>query len=539
MQSLYLTVVIVLAWFVLCAVMWRQHRLRQDKDFTVNTSVLIAYASQTGNAEVVAQQCATALNLPINTSIIPLNNLTLKHLTQLDKVLFVVSTYGDGEAPDNGSLFIGSLSSDLEHSELYKKHTALEHVNYSIIALGDRTYPDFCAFGYQLNDLMLDYGANSLSDVITVNDYDEKTIELVDITPNWLKAELQSQPKQVTNAETESSQYWQLTQRELLNPDCNSEGLFRLTLQSIGPAPLWQAGDLLDVQPQQPEHEIEDWLLKNKLDGNTWLTYQNVSQPLKIWLLTRELSAKYDSNKCSHSIDELLISLPLLRKRSYSIASIPQEGKMELIVRLFNKSDADSSDDSLETNNAESDKPEKYNRLGLASGFLSHYSQLGAIIQADIKTMSTHHLVATESTQQQSIILIGAGSGLAGLKAQIAQYSLAKKQQASGNIWLIFGERNSELKLPINQYLTSIEDKLLTKLSRAYSQDKQFPQYVQHILLSEQKLVKQWIDNGSVIYVCGSLSGMGEGVHQALVEILGQTEVDTLKVQQRYIRDVY
>ncbi len=62
---------------------------------------------------------------------------------------------------------------------------------------------------------------------------------------------------------------------------------------------------------------------------------------------------------------------------------------------------------------------------------------------------------------------------------------------------------------------------------------------MQDVLLKEQTTLKQWIDDGAIIYVCGCLSGMGEGVHQALTDILGQSMLEALQLQQRYIRDVY
>jgi len=48
-----------------------------------------------------------------------------------------------------------------------------------------------------------------------------------------------------------------------------------------------------------------------------------------------------------------------------------------------------------------------------------------------------------------------------------------------------------------------------------------------------------WIERGAVLYVCGSIDGMASGVDQALIEILGEEQVDELRQQGRYRRDVY
>lgn len=510
MQSLYLVAILSVAWLVLCVFMWRLHRSKLYRSPEHNASILITYASQTGNAQAIGERCAKALNLSEKSSVIALNTLTLEHLSHIEKILFVVSTYGNGEAPDNGSMFT-KLSKVLSSQRL-------NHLQYSVIALGDSAYPEFCAFGHKINKTMLTTGAQLLGDVITVDNYDEQKTELVNITPDWIKINLKPERIPTEISTVKSTQYWQLVKRELLNPHCNNEKLFQLSFQSIGPAPIWQAGDLIDIQPHHPADIVDRWLLENNFDGNTCLTYQGHTQTLKAWLLARELPTL-----CSYSLDELLNKLPYLHKRSYSVASVSQEGKLQLIVRLFEKECVNNVEMVTETAT-----------YGLASGFLSYYCQVGNIVEGHIRDISSHHNI----DQSKPIILIGSGSGLAGLKSQIAARTLSKSTLAAAS-WLVYGERNSNLDLPINKLLATLEKTQLTKLSYAFSQDKKYPKYVQDVLLKEQATLKQWIDDGAIIYVCGCLSGMGEGVHQALTDILGQSMLEALQLQQRYIRDVY
>jgi len=533
MQSLYLISVLVtvlsVAWLVLSLWMWRLHRSRTQPELKADTKILIVYASQTGNAQSIAQHFAKSLSISEKVSAISLNALTFEHLLSLEKVLFVISTYGDGDAPDNGSLFTKLLTSN---SDNHADMTQLNHLGYSVIALGDSTYPDFCAFGYQVDQIMKGAGASQLSEVITVDNYDEGTTSLEDITPDWFAISHESLMQQPLSQErltqkliqtsdsqaVKPTQYWQLTQRELLNPECNDEKLLQITFKSIGPSPVWQAGDLIEIQPKQPIDIVEKWLEKNKFNGDVWLTHQGRQQTLKAWLLERKLPEVH-----SYSADELLQELPYLAKRSYSIASIPEEGHLQLIVRLFEKPNSVT----------------KKQAFGLASGFLSHYCQVGDVIEGHIKTVNSHHNI----DHSKPIILIGAGSGLAGLKAQIsARFYLANQQkQTVGQSWLIFGERSSKAELPINKTLVALEKEpvKVNKLSCAFSQDNQHPKYVQNVLFNQQDKLHQWIDDGAYIYVCGSLVGMGKSVEDALVTILGQEMIEELQQQQRYIRDVY
>ena len=57
--------------------------------------------------------------------------------------------------------------------------------------------------------------------------------------------------------------------------------------------------------------------------------------------------------------------------------------------------------------------------------------------------------------------------------------------------------------------------------------------------IAREEELKQWISNGAVIYVCGSIQGMATDVDHALNDILGADLIDELRQQGRYRRDVY
>ncbi|WP_426358672.1 flavodoxin domain-containing protein [Pseudocolwellia sp. HL-MZ19] len=501
MESLYIMVTAIVAWLILCVVMWRLHRAKQHINIATDASVLIVYSSQTGNALTIANRCAQALNLSEMSDVLPLNNLSIEHLSRIKKVLFVLSTYGDGEAPDNGNLFNDRLTQALDES------ITLEQVNYSVIALGDSSYPDFCAFGHQVNNGLKALKAQPLSELITLDNYDEETTRFSDIIPAWLDLN----NTQIDKTQGNSSYNWQLVEREVLNPNCGDELLVKIGLKCLGATPIWQAGDLIDIQPRNSVEIVENWLLKHVFDGSLWLAHQGHQQPLSAWLLERELP-----EKCYIPVSDLLTQLPYLAKRSYSIASVTENKQLELIIRLLQKDDKS---------------------FGLASSFLSHHCKIGELIEGKIRSVKAHHII----NNTQPIILIGSGSGLAGLKAQIAARTYAQQSlnENIGAMWLIYGERRNDSQLPINQHLFSLKDTQIDKLSCTYSQGNNYPKYVQDILVADQYIIKKWLDEGAIIYVCGCLSGMGESVHQTLIDTLGQKTLDDLQQEQRYIRDVY
>lgn len=105
---------------------------------------------------------------------------------------------------------------------------------------------------------------------------------------------------------------------------------------------------------------------------------------------------------------------------------------------------------------------------------------------------------------------------------------------------MIFGERQQQFD---HLYHTEIrywqQHGFLEYVDYAFSRDQVEKVYVQDCLRKQSVQLQAWIAQGAAIYVCGSLQGMASGVDQALKEILGHEQVEQLKQQQRYQRDVY
>jgi sulfite reductase (NADPH) flavoprotein alpha-component len=72
-----------------------------------------------------------------------------------------------------------------------------------------------------------------------------------------------------------------------------------------------------------------------------------------------------------------------------------------------------------------------------------------------------------------------------------------------------------------------------------FSRDLPTRRYVQDRIREAGESLRRWIDDGGVVYVCGSLAGMAPAVDLALREVLGSATVDDLLAGNRYRRDVY
>ncbi len=320
----------VLLFALMCLWAGLKGRLRDDDG---TPEFLILSASQTGQALELAERAEAQLRAGgKRVRRRSLRDATVEDLGSAPIILCIASTTGEGDAPDEALVFerrMGALKVDLAHQ------------TYAVLALGDRKYEKFCAFGHRLHDWMGRHGARALKPCLEVDDLDPVVLsQWQDGLRQW---------GAVGNVSEAGFEAWTLTRRELLNPDSDAPGLYRVELDGNGQ---WQAGDLADILTP---------------DGH---------------------------------------------RRDYSIASVPSEGAVSLFVREVIKPDGER---------------------GLGSGLLTHMTPLGGTVPLRLKSHSGFHAPEGDGP----VLLIGAGSGLAGLRAHMIDLIGAGRK-----VWLIYGERH-------------------------------------------------------------------------------------------------
>jgi sulfite reductase (NADPH) flavoprotein alpha-component len=250
---------------------------------------------------------------------------------------------------------------------------------------------------------------------------------------------------------------------------------------------------------------VDAWLRELALDGDSTIDDGSLRD-----LLARSALPAIDE---LHGLDTraLIARLRPLPHREYSIASIPRDGAIHLLVRRMLRPDGSP---------------------GLGSGWLTEHAPLGSDIALRIRANPNFHA----PDDNRPLILIGNGSGIAGLRA------LLKQRIATGahRNWLLFGERNAAHDFHYrDEILHWQEQGFIERLDLAFSRDQPERIYVQQRLAESVVQLRAWVAHGAALYVCGSLEGMAPGVHAALVESLGGDVVERLQVEGRYRRDVY
>jgi len=403
---------------------------------------IVAFASQTGTAEDLARQTADTLQLAgVPARICSLSDLDAGMLTKTERILFLASTYGEGDPPDNAAFFAGRVMSlDLP----------LAHLHYGLLALGDSSYTNFCGFARMLDQWLQRQGARVLFNRIEADRADPEAIG------NW-RQHLSHLAGTSDLPDWSGPDFgdWRLVERRLLNAGSVGEPVYHIELEPVDAVlPEWQSGDLVQVlAPGDPE------------------------QP-----------------------------------REYSIASVAEEGRVHLLIRLHRRADGSP---------------------GVASGWLGLNASCGDTVKMRLRS---HPRFRLENNVQRPLVLIGNGTGMAGLRGHL-------RSRAGKGItpnWLIFGERNAANDFYYREEIAGWQaNGLLERVDLAFSRDTQQRCYVQDRLAEAGDTLRAWVERGAAIYVCGSLKGMAAGVDEMLAGILGREMLDELSNTGRYRRDVY
>jgi len=117
----------------------------------------IAYGTQTGTAEELAFDIEKlSKEKGVACQVFELDDITMDKIQNINKLMIVTSTTGDGEVPDNGITFWENLSSSTE--------LKVSELKYGVLALGDSSHYDFCNAGKIIDEKLKDLGANRIID---------------------------------------------------------------------------------------------------------------------------------------------------------------------------------------------------------------------------------------------------------------------------------------------------------------------------------------------------------------------------------------
>jgi sulfite reductase (NADPH) flavoprotein alpha-component len=534
----------------------------------------VVYGSQTGNGKRIADrlgQAAEAAGLAVR--VYAARDYPLKDLSKERLLTVVISTHGDGDPPDDARSFVEHLAG--------KRAPRLENLAYSVLALGDSSYPKFCETGRQLDERLASLGARRLLPRVDCDvDYDRQAAawleQLVAAARDTLGGpqvatvtRLRAVPP-APQCTREQPFIASVTANQRITGRGASKDVRHIEISLEGSGIRYEPGDALGVWHENPSAVVEPVLSALALNGAESVTVDSQTRTLREWLasgreitrLTRpflvrhaELSGSVElaaamspgnegqlrrmlkdlqvvdvlqSHPASWTAQELVHVLRPLAPRLYSIASsqdvVGDEAHLTVAVVDY------------ESNGER--------RLGAASAHLAGLAGEEAKVRVFVEPNGRFRLPDDPS---RDVIMVGAGTGVAPFRGFLQQ---REALGATGRNWLVFGARHFESEFLYQvEWQEAVRKGHLHRIDVAFSRDRTPRAYVQHRLREAGREVFAWLEAGAHLYVCGDAERMAPDVHAALLDVVAEqgrldreaseAYVRRLSDERRYLRDVY
>lgn len=535
----------------------------------------VLYGTESGNSEALADQTAKAAKAKgFKARAVNMADTKVAKLKEIENLLVIVSTWGEGDPPETAVDFYEAFMSD--------KAPKLENTRFSVLGLGDTSYEKFCKMGKDFDARLETLGAKRISDRVDCDvDYDDD----FEAWKNKVLAVLEAEAKPAAATSTAAPAVAaapvkysrknpfpaELTERVILNGEGSAKETIHLEFNLEGSGLTYETGDALAVVPHNAEDVVEDIIQSTGLDAEAPVLIKDQEYSLKDALTSQ--------------LDVTAISLPVLKRYN----EIAKDAKLEKLLNPDNKADLQDYLYGREIIDVLHDFPTKEisadalvgimrklpprlysiasspkahpgevhltvgvvrydahgrNRKGVCSTYLADRIEEGG--KADVFVTPNKHF-RIPGDPDASMIMVGPGTGIAPFRAFIEE---RKELGAKGKNWLFFGDQHYLTDfLYQTEWQDYLADGILNKLDVAFSRDQANKIYVQDRMRENSAELFQWLENGASFYVCGDASRMATDVDVALHDIIEKegglskddaaAYVKKLKDEKRYLRDVY
>src|SRR5262245_57090821 len=420
-------------------------------------NVTILFGSQTGNSERVAQLLADKLaQQQIEFTLLDMLDCRKSHLEEARTLLVVVSTQGDGVPPDRALPL-----HELLHG---RKAPRLEHLSYSVLALGDASYEHFCETGRQFDARLEALGGTRMQAFESCDvDFEPTARAWIDTLSTRLAtlaprlavvnvADSESRTARISIAHTRRNPFRApLLANQRITTRNSSKDVRHVELALEGSHIHYEPGDAIGVVPRNREEDVDELLAVCRFERDTPIAIDAQTLPLQqaltdfydLGAVTMRFLERYadatattllgeprdrhlidivsEHPPTSLSAEQFIALLRPLAPRLYSIASsqraTPDEAHLTVSVVEYQAACG-------------------VTRRGVVSGTVAALTSEDATAPIYLHRNSAFRLPQDPHAR---VIMIGAGTGVAPYRAFLAEREAIG---ATGASWLVFGDRS-------------------------------------------------------------------------------------------------
>ncbi len=546
----------------------------------ISREVTVLFGSQTGNCQRLSSSMSRKLEEQgFQVTVSAMNGFKPNGLKKVENLLLLVSTHGEGEPPDNARAF---------HEFIYSKRAPqLDHLRYSVLALGDTSYEFFCQTGKDFDQRLEELGGRRLSPRVDCDlDYDEAVAEWFQQVisslsgPQNAPAIAEEAVQAAEHAESPDSAYSRnhpFHAEVLENLNLNGRGSDRetrhLELSLAGSNLSFEPGDSLGVYPENHPQLVADIIAAMGWNSNESVPLNKKGEEgtlreallrhYEITVLTKPLLEQAAQLTASAGLHALLAPDHQQELKAYIQGRdlldlvqdfAPWEVPARSFVTILRKlparlysiaSSYNANPDEVHfTVRAVRYESHGRDRYGVCSVHCAERVQPGDTLPIYIQNNPNFKLPANSEVP---VIMIGPGTGVAPFRSFLEE---REEQGASGRTWLFYGDRHFVTDfLYQTDWQRMLKDGVLNKLDVAFSRDTEEKVYVQHRILEQSRELYAWLQEGAHVYVCGDEKHMAHDVHSALVTVIQRESglspeeaaayLERMQQEQRYQRDVY
>ncbi|MCF6318900.1 MAG: flavodoxin domain-containing protein [Proteobacteria bacterium] len=531
----------------------------------------ILYGSQTGNCRLLAENYAQASHAKsINSKVISLADFKPRQIVKEKNIVLIVSTHGEGEAPDDAQIFYDYLFSN--------KKLQLKSLKYSILALGDSSYEKYCQTGVDLDKQLQKLGAQSVIDRVDCD------LDYEDLADNWQQQTVEYFAKDLVDSDYKTAPLSLLKSQSVITYNRNNtyvseilaiqkittidsvKNVYHIELDMQDSNITYQAGDSLGIVTNNNKSIVDKFIKTHKFDTNITVSYKKNNITFEQALLSLEISlinklflkfyAQFIQSEALKKITDnhqRFLKYVSQRQLSDVFKEYPSQITEQYLVdnlvkitpRLYSiASSYQSNDEEIHLTIAlvESSIHEPAN--GLVSGLLCDQSIEGDSVEIYVESNQNFSLPQDHKTP---IIMIGAGTGIAPFRGFLQERESTK---AIGKNWLFFGNPSFDhdflYQLELQKFY---ENGTLNAIDLAFSRDQHEKIYVQDRVKQKAQKIWQWLEDGAHLYICGNKDHMAKAVEAELLSMIetyggknpeqAKSYLSDLKQNKRYQKDVY